>query len=77
VIESVHPFEDGDLDGFERPQQATPMNDLGPEQSDDRLGERMFVRVTDAAEGGFDTCLGEALGVADADVLRPQVGMAD
>ncbi|KQP15359.1 hypothetical protein ASF26_16610 [Methylobacterium sp. Leaf93] len=26
---------------------------------------------------GFDTCLGETLGVAEADVLRAAVGMAD
>ena len=53
------------------------MDHLGLEQADDRLGESIIVRFPDAADGGFDSCLGEALGVADADVLRPAVGMAD
>ena len=37
----------------------------------------MIVRVADGTDGGFDICLGETLGIADTDVLRPAVGMAD
>ena len=51
------------------------MNDLGLVEAIDRLGEGIVVTVTDAADGRFDTRLGEALGVSDADVLRPPVGM--
>ncbi len=36
----------------------------------DRLGESVVVGVADAADGGLDAGLGEALCVANADVLR-------
>ena len=77
VVEPIHPFEGGKLDGFERPPRATPMDDLGLEQANHRLGERIIVGISNATDGGFDTCLGETLGVADADVLRPAVGVTD
>ena len=45
------------------------MDHLGLEQTVDRLGERVVVRVADAADGWLDAGLGEALGVFDRDVL--------
>ena len=54
-----------------------PVDDLGLEQPDHALGERVVVRVADAADGGIDTGLGEPLGVTDADVLRSAVAMMD
>ena len=37
----------------------------------DRLGERVVVRVADAADGGLDTGLGEALGVSMLTYCEP------
>ncbi len=53
------------------------MDDLGLEQSDHGLGESIFVRATDAADGGFDARFSKAPGVSDAHVLRSAVGVAD
>lgn len=75
VIEPIYPFQGGVLDGLERAPRPTPMDHLGLEQADDRLRQRVIVRIADAADGRFDAGLSEALGVADADVLRAAVGM--
>jgi hypothetical protein len=53
------------------------MDDFGLEQADHRLGESVIVRIANTADGRLDACLGEALGIANADVLRAAVGMAD
>ncbi len=41
------------------------------------LGERVVVAVADAADRGLDAGLGEALGVADRDVLHAAVAVVD
>lgn len=77
VVEPIDQFERGVFHGFEASPRAAPMDHLGLEQANHRLGERVIVGISDATDGGFDTCLGETLGVADADVLRPAVGVTD
>jgi hypothetical protein len=49
------------------------VDDLGLEQADHHLGEGVVVGIADAADRGFDAGLGEALGVANADVLAAAV----
>jgi hypothetical protein len=39
VVEPVPPFECRELDGFERPPQPAPMDDLGLVETVDCLGE--------------------------------------
>ena len=51
------------------------MDDLGLVEAVDRLGQRVVVAVADTAHRRFDAGFGEALGVADADILRSAVGM--
>ncbi len=51
------------------------MNDLGLVEAVDRLGESVVVGISDTADGGIDAGLGQTLGVADADILRPTVRM--
>ena len=48
------------------------MNDLGFEEADHRFGERVVIAIADAADRGLDPGLGETLGVANADMLRPR-----
>ena len=69
VVEPVHPFEGGELDGVQRAPGPAAADDLGPEQADDALGQSIVVAVADAADRGLDAGLGQALGVADRDVL--------
>jgi hypothetical protein len=47
------------------------MNDLGLEQADYRLGEGVVEAVANAADREHDPGLGEALGVADRQILHP------
>ena len=49
------------------------MDYFGLVEAVDRLGEGVVVAVADAAHGRLNACLGQTLGVADADVLRTPV----
>jgi len=51
------------------------MDYLGLVETVDGLGQRVVVGIADAADGRLDPGFGEALGVADGDVLRPLVAM--
>ena len=69
VVVPVHPVEGGVLDRLERAPRAAPPDHLGLEQADDGLSQRVVVRITNAADGGLDTNLEQALGVPNSDVL--------
>lgn len=47
------------------------MYHFGLVQPVDCLGQRIVVGIPNAPNGRFNACLGQALGVADTDVLRP------
>src|SRR5215467_7476029 len=51
------------------------VNDLGLEQSDDRLGEGVVVRVADAADRRLDASLLQALSVTNREILAAPVTM--
>jgi len=53
------------------------MDHFGLEQAVDRLGERVVIRIADAADGGLDAGLSQALGVANAHILGTSVGVMD
>ena len=72
IIEPVDPFERGELDGLESSPRSAPPDHFGLVEPVDRLGERIVVRVADAADRGLDAGLGEALGVFYGDVLKPR-----
>ncbi len=77
VVEPVDPFESCELDRLEAAPGASPVDHLGLEEADHRLGERVIVAVADAADGGFDAGVGEALGILDRDVLGATVAVMD
>src|ERR1700749_2063789 len=51
------------------------MDKLSLVQAVNRFRERIVIRIADAADGGVDACFGQALGVANAHVLRSPVRM--
>ena len=53
------------------------MDHLGFEEADHRLSERIVVRVPNRSPGRLDTGLGLPFRVADGEVLRAAVGVAD
>ena len=69
VVEPVDPFERGEFDGLEVSPWSAPPDHLGLVEPVDRLGERVVVRIADAADGRLDAGLGEALRVFDRDIL--------
>ena len=77
VVVPRDPFEHGKLDLVGVAPRAAAADDLGFEQADDALGQRIVVRISDAADGAFEPRLGEPVGVADRQVLGAAVAMVD
>jgi len=69
MVEPVDPFKRGVFDGVKISPRTTAMNDLRLKQANDRFGERVVVRIADAAHRGLRTGLGQALGVPDRQIL--------
>ena len=73
AVEPIDPFESGVLDPIEISPGTAALNDLGLEQSDDRLGEGVVVRVADAADRRLDAGLLQALSVTNREILAAPV----
>ena len=50
VVEPVGPFQGCVFDGLEATPRTTAVDDLGLEQTVDRLGQRVVIAVADAAD---------------------------
>ena len=75
VVEPVHPFQGGELDGFQSAPWSAAPDHLGLVEAVDRLGQGVVIGIADAADRRFDASVGETLGVLDSDILRPAIGM--
>jgi hypothetical protein len=75
MVEPVDPFESGELHRLGMAPGTASADHLGLEQADNRLGEGVVGAVADAADGGLDAGIGQALGVADRDVLHAAIAM--
>ena len=73
MIEPSHPFKGSQFHGQLGFPRGFAVNQFSFVQAIDRLGQRVVIAVTTAADRGFYPGLGEALGVADADILRASV----
>jgi hypothetical protein len=69
VIEPVNPMERCEFDRLAGFPRRAAVNQLGLVQPVDRLGHGIVVTVAATAHRRFDTCLGQSLSVANADVL--------
>jgi hypothetical protein len=74
-VEPPDPFQGGELDVLETAPRTLSPNDLRLEESDHGFGEGVVVAVAPAADGRFDAGLGQSLGVANTEILRPAVAM--
>ena len=54
IVESIDPFEGGELDGLEGASRSALVDDLGLAEAVDGLGQGIVVAVADAADRGFD-----------------------
>jgi hypothetical protein len=75
MVEPVDPLQDRVLDRLDALPGTTAADDLGLEQTDDRLGERVVVGVAAAASRWADAALGEALAVAQRQVLSTTIAV--
>ena len=70
VVEPVHVLGDGDLQVVDAFPRSLVADQLGLEQRVERLGQRVVVGVAAGADRGDRAGLGQALGVANGDVLN-------
>ena len=77
MVEPVDPLERGVLDVVDAPPRSAATDQLGLVEADDRLGERVVVAVATASRPRYRAGFGEALGVADRQVLAAPVGVVD
>src|SRR2546425_1721359 len=77
MVEPVDPLERRVLDVVDALPRTTPADEFGLVQPDDRLGEGVIERVAAAAHRGHGAGLGQALGVADRQVLGTPVAVMD
>src|SRR5688500_3758867 len=77
MIEPVNPFERGVLDGVRMSPRPATVDDLGLVELDDGLGERVVVRVTDAAHRRLSARLSQPLRVANRQVLATSIAVMD
>jgi hypothetical protein len=77
VVEPVHPFEGGELDSLHVAPRAASADHLGLEQADDALRERVVTGIADAADGGLDTGLAQALCASNRNLLAAPVAVVN
>ena len=71
----VDPHQRGQFDLVDGLERSVELDALGLVEPDHRLGHRIVVAVSDAADGGQRPGLAEALVVADGCVLTPGIGV--
>ena len=69
VVEPVDPFQRCVFNGLEIPPWTAAVNDFSLVETDDGFGQRVVVGIAHAAYRGLRTRLGEALGIADRQIL--------
>ena len=77
MVEPVDPLECRELDPLEASPRASRSNHLRLVQPDDGLGQGVVVRIAHAPHRLLDAGLGQTLGVADGEILRPAVTVVD
>src|SRR5690606_14560537 len=77
VVEPVHPFEGCVFHGLEAAPGPPTVDDLGLEEPVDRLGQRVVVAVTDAANRRLDARLGQPFSVFDRQILAAAVAVVN
>ena len=71
VVEPVDPLEGCELHRIEASPRASRSNHLRLVQPNDGLGQGVVIRIANAPHRLLDAGLGQALGVADGEILRP------
>src|SRR5437870_5497430 len=71
------PGQRRELDVFDSLPRPAPANDLGLEQSDDGLRQRVVVRIAGTTDRRLNPGLGQALRVADRKILHATITVMD
>src|SRR2546428_3279150 len=77
VVEPGDVLEGLELDVVQAAPRSFLVNQFGLVQAVEGFGERVVVRVAAGADGSHRARAGEPLRVADGEILRTAVGMAD
>src|SRR5688572_9029366 len=74
-VEPIDPLERRELHVLQRAPRTSAPDHFRLEQTDDRLGQSVVVRIATTADRGCDSGLGQSLGVADRQVLRAAIAV--
>ena len=77
MIEPSHPFEGGEFKRFHHFPRGPAMDQLGFVKAVDGFSQRIVVAVALAADRRLDPGLGQTLGIANGDILRPPIRVMD
>jgi hypothetical protein len=77
VVGPLDPFESGELDISDGTPRTLLSDDLRLEEADDGPGQGVVVAVAPAADGGLNTGLGQAMGVANAQISNAAIGVVN
>jgi hypothetical protein len=77
VVEPIHPGEGCEFDSLDAILAGSAVNHLCLVEAVNGFREGVVIRISDAADRGFDACLDQALGVSNAHILRSPVRMMD
>ena len=72
VVEPVHPFESGELNGLEASPWPASVDHLGLVKTVDGFGEGIVIGISDAADRGLYACFSQALSVLNGSALVPR-----
>src|SRR6476620_9722056 len=77
MIEPVDPFKRGVFHCLQMPPRTAAVDDLGLVEPDNRFRQRVVVRIANAAHRGLSLRCGQALGVANRQILTSAITMMD
>jgi hypothetical protein len=77
VVEAVHPFQGGELDGLHAAPWPAAPDDRGLVEAGDGFGQGIVVAVAAAADRRLNAGLGETIGVLYGNVLGPMVAVVN
>jgi hypothetical protein len=77
VIEPVHPFQRGELNGFNVSPRSASLDQFRLIETDDRLGERVVVGIANAIYRRLDASFGQTIRVANRKVLHAAIAMVN
>src|SRR5690242_18571849 len=77
MIKPMHPFQRGELNGFNVPPRSASVDQFRLVKADDRLGKRVVVGIANATYRRLDASFGQTLRVANRKALHAAIAVVN